>query len=84
MMEEEDTIEIGLKPVALYLRPEVTTCGWFEATGDDEEPHHEVYGPPLSLPIPRLRTLKLPHHLRPLDRCDLLGLSAASIQNLTR
>ena len=39
MVQEENAVEGRLKLVRLYLGPEVTKRGRFEATGNDEEPH---------------------------------------------
>jgi hypothetical protein len=45
VVQEENAIETGLKPVTFYLRPEVAKCGRFEAPGNYKEPHFSALLP---------------------------------------
>jgi hypothetical protein len=45
VVQEENAIETGLKPVTFYLRTEVAKRGWFEATGNYKEPNFSALLP---------------------------------------
>jgi hypothetical protein len=45
MVQEENAIETGRKPVTFYLRPEVAKRRRFEATGNYKEPHFSALLP---------------------------------------